>query len=690
VAHEDRVLTNLRFYYGDSTVMGLFGFTVLAGDREHALARPNTVVLTESTAVKLFGDADPIGSVLRIDSGRDMEVTAVIEDLPAHAHFHFDLIASMVSHPWIKGAEESLWSGVVFHTYLKLRKGHDPRELEAKIRVALDNFPDDPNHHGREVNLRLQPLRSIHLSSNMKFELEPNGNALYVYLFITIAFLVLAVAMMNYINLATARYTRRFKEVGVRKVLGAARGQLVSQFLVESSLVIFIAFVGAMVVAETVRPMLRALSGNQLFESSFLQVNLLVMAAAIAFLIGLITALLPAVTLSGFRPVFLFRPSSGELRGPGLRKALLVTQFVISLVLTFCTAITWRQLDFLQEAALGYSKDHVIVLDVTLPGVKENVRTIKEAYVLLPGVMGATASSQLPTDIQTGENIDASPSRSLGVYCLSADADFFLVMGISLAQSDDRLATLQPNDSINRFVLNRQAAEALGWTPDKAVGQRISIRHGNQIPGPVLAVAEDFHFQSLHNPVGPLVIEFNPQSYQYLLVRVQPDHLSETLEEMGKVWSRLAGGAPFDYQFLDEQYEHLYWSEQRSGKLFVAFAGVAMFVSLLGLFGLASFTLERRTKEIGVRKILGADDWRVAALVSKDFFILLVVAFGLALPLGYVFEEEWLSQFAYRADMGIGLFLACGLLNFVLAAAALLHHTIKISRTNPVDSLRWE
>jgi putative ABC transport system permease protein len=690
VAYGDKVLTNLRFYYGDSTALPMFGFQTIFGDSKVALTRPNTVVLTRATAEKFFGSENPVGKVLRVGRDRDMEVTAVIEDLPDNIHFHFDMLASMLSHPWIKGAEENLWSGVVFHTYVKLREANAPEELESKIKSVLDNFPNDPTHYGRGIDLRLQPIQSIHLQSNMKFELEANGNALYVYLFVTIAVLVLGVAMINYVNLATARHTQRYKEVGVRKVLGAKHGQLVVQFLAESSLVILMAFCGAVLLVEAARPWLFEISGKQMFAASFLQWEILLTAASVALLIGLATAIFPALALSGLRPVSLFRPSSQGGRGPGLRKALMVIQFGVSLVLTFCTAITWKQIVYLREAALGYSKDHVVVLDVSLAGVRENLRTIKQAYLSIPGVTGVTATSQLPTDIQTGENIDASPSQSLGVYCVSVDPDFFKVLGISLVQSDGRLNVLEPNDSINSFVLNQQAAEALGWTNQEAVGRRISIRHGNQRPGPVLAVAEDFHFQSLHNAVGPLAIEFNPYSYQYLLVKVQPVSLSVTLEELKKHWQRLAGGAPFDYQFLDEQYDRLYRAEHRSGNLFVGFACIAVFVSLLGLFGLASFTLERRTKEMGVRKILGAENWRIAVLISKDFLVLMAIAFALALPLGYAYQKNWMSQFAYQADVGFAVFLACGVLNVLLALLTLLYHTMKISRTNPVESLRWE
>lgn len=688
ISHDDKVLTNLRFFYGDSTVLSLFGWPVVSGEPRSALSRPNTVVLTRSTAAKFFGDGDPIGKTLRIGADREMEVTAVIEDLPGNSHIHFDVLATMLSHPWIKGAENNLWSGIVFHTYVKLRPGTTPGALQSNIARVLDNFPDDPEHIGKGLDLRLQPVGDIHLTSNRKFELEPNGSLTTVYLFITIAILVLAVAVINYINLSTARHTQRFREVGVRKVMGASRGQLVAQFMMESFGVSLLAFAGALLLSEIARPVLSDLAGRNVFSGSFLEARTLLIAASMAVIIAFTTAILPALSLSSFEPVFLFRPFvAGPARGWNLRKILMVFQFSVSILLTVCTAITYRQIEYLRGAALGYQTDHTVVLDISLPGVRESLSSLKQAFLSLPGVRGATTVSQLPTDIQTAENIDASPSLTQGVYCVSVDPDFFAVMGIPLEQTDPRLSALEPNDTVNRFVLNRSALMALGWTEEEAVGREISIRHGNQRPGPVLAIAEDFHFQSLHHAIAPLAIEFNPDLYQYLLVRLES---TDVLGALAAEWDKGTGGLPFDYQFLDERYNRLYRGEQQTGDLFMAFSLIAILVSLLGLFGLASFTLERRTKEMGVRKILGAGAVQVAVLVAWDFLRLMGIAFAVALPLGFWFRERWLAQFAFHAEAGVGLFLAAALLNVTLALLTLLYHTVKISRTNPVDTLRYE
>lgn len=691
IAHEDKVLTNLRFFYGDSSALSLFGFRVVSGDARTALSRPNTVVLTRSTAQKFFGEENPVGNTLRIGESRDMEITAIIEDLPENSHVHFDVLATMLSHPWIKGAEDNLWSGIVFHTYVKLVPGASTEALEAKIARVLDDFPEDPDHVGKGLDLRLQPVREIHLTSNRKFELEANGNIRVVYLFITIAVLVLGVALVNYVNLTTARHTQRYREVGVRKVLGASRSQLVSQFMTESMGVSLLAFAGAVLAAEIARPILIDLAGKNVFSGSLLEPEVLLVAGIVAVFIAIGTAILPALGLSAFDPVALFRPfAGGSGKGVNLRRVLIVAQFTVSILLTVCTAITYRQMSYLQEAALGYTKDHVLVVDISLPGPRENFAALKSTFAAIPGVVGVTAASQLPTDIQTGENIDASPSKSQGVYCVSVDEDFFGVMGIPLKTTGSGWNAFQPNDSVNRFVLNRSALAALEWTDEQALGREISIRHGNQKPGPVLGVADDFHFQSLHSAIGPLAVEFNPGSFQYVLVKIRPEAVASTVPALAAAWNKLAGGIPFDYQFLDEQYNRLYQAEERSGSLFLVFAGIALFISLLGLFGLASFVLDRRTKEMGLRKILGAEPWRVAILVMKDFLYLTVIAFAAALPLGFWFRENWLAQFAFRADTGIWIFFLCGLINLVLAGLALLYHTVRISRVNPVETLRYE
>lgn len=690
IALADRVFVDETFYYADSTFFEVFPLKFLYGDSKTSLAAPNGVVITEGTARKFFGSENPMGKMIRVDGSRDFEISGVVEDIPANRHFHFDVLASMLAHPWIANAENNVWSGVVFHTYVKLKVGASASELQSKIAQFMDRFPNDPDQLGKKLDLQLQAIQRIHLDSHKKFELQANGDRTYVYLFSTIALLVLAIAIINYTNLATARHTQRVKEVGVRKVLGASQKQLVQQFLMESMMVAALAFVVAFLFVEVARPFLQVISDHESFSTSFGEPRVLLAATLLTLVVGLLTGISPALALASFRPVKLLKSTvlaSGK--GFTVRKALVISQFTISTVLTICTAITYIQVTFLNNAKLGYELDHTLVLNIGFPEVKEKYAILKTQLQANPAVLGATASSQLPTDIQTGENIDWSSTETLGVNCVSTDADFFRVMGISI-EGTPELSTLIPNDSVNRFVLNESALQSIGWEKRDALTREIKIRHGNMKPGKVVGIASDFHFQSLHHTIGPLAIEFNPDSYEYLLVKIRPDHVKETLSFISEEWKKIAGGIPFDYSFLDQDYDRLYKSEQRSNALFITFSSVAMIISLLGLFGLSSFSVERRTKEIGLRKILGAERFQIVSLVSKDFLWLLVIAFVIALPIGYYFMTSWLSGFAFRATIGAEVFIFGGTLNIVLGLAILSYHSFRISKTNPVDTLRYE
>ena len=691
ITYRDKVFTDSEFYYGDSTILKIFPFTVLKGNKPNLLSKPNAVVLTRETAEKMFGADDPIGKMIVMGSAKEFEVTGVIENIPANTHYHFDLLASMQAHPWIKSAEENVWSGVVFHTYAKLKEGASAVELEDKIASLLYNFPNDPDHAGREQDLHLQPVQDIHLRSDMQFELGANGNIMYIYLFLTIAGLVLIVAVINYTNLATARHTQRFKEVAVRKVLGATRGQLITQFMTESLVITFVAFILAGIIVKFAQPLLMSLSGQEVLSSGTFQPELLLAAVGVTLVIGLLTGLTPALALSAFKPVKLFKANvSAASKGITIRKALIVTQFTVSIALTICTAITYKQVTYMQNARLGYDLEQMLVLNIGFNDVRDKYTILKSELLTSPSVLGATATSQLPTDIQTGENIDVTSSQSLGVSCVSVDQDFFEVMGIDVRRGDELISSINVSDTINHFVVNESAMRSLGWTEGDAMGNQMSIRHGNQRPGPVMGVVSDFHFQALHHVISPLVLEFNPNQFQYLIVKVKADHLPETISFISNKWDKLAGGIPFDYFFLDQQYDNLYKSEKRSSSLFIVFSIVAVCISLLGLFGLSSFAVERRTREIGLRKILGAHIADILLVVSKDFIILLLISFALALPVGYYFMDTWLSNFAFRTHIGPGLFLLAGSVNIMLGLLTLAYHSLRISETNPVETLRCE
>lgn len=691
ISYRGNVFTDSKFFFADPTFFKIFPFPFIKGDAHSALTKPNAVVITQHTAEKYFGKEDPLGKILSVGDKQEFEVTGVIEDIPSNTHFHFDLIASMQSHPWIKMAEDNVWSGIVFHTYVQLKEQASSAELEKKITDLLDHFPNDPKGYGKGLDLQLQPIRDIHLKSALGFEFEANGNLVYVRLFISIAILVLVMAIINYANLASAQHTKRLKEVGVRKVMGASRGTLIVQFVTESLVITLFAFGLALIWIKLSMPWLPVLSGQEYLSSRLSQPQILGVCIFITALIGFLTGIFPALALSSFKPARLFAANiSASGGGITLRKLLMISQFTISIALTICTAIIYQQVKFLREEKLGYNLDHTLVLNIGYKEIHGKYNVFKSQLMQNPAILGATATSQLPTDIQTEENIDISSSQSLGVRYISVDPDFFSVMGVQLRQGGKLISSISISDSVNQFVLNKNTINAIGWTEEEALKKRISIRHGNQRPGEVLGVASDFHFQSLHHTIEPLVLEFNPGSFQYLLVKVKPENLPATISFVSKTWGQLAEGVPFEYMFLDQEYNRLYKSEIQTGSLFNVFSAMAILISLLGLFGLSSFSVERRTKEIGLRKILGANNRVILALVSRNFMWLLTISFVLAIPVGYYFMNVWMSSFAFRANISPWLFLLAGVGNIALGFITLLYHSLRIAETNPVDTLRYE
>ncbi len=685
----DVVNTSAAFYYADSTFFRVFPFSFVEGD-SRALRKPNSVVLTEKFSGILFGKENPVGKIIKIGSG-EFEVTAIVQDIPSNTHFHFDLVASMESHPWIKQAEENVWSGISFHTYIRLKEGSSAVALENKMKNLLNNFPNDPKGFGKNLSLKLQPLASIHLNSNLKFELLPNGSIAIVYLFITIAILVLVVAIVNYVNLATARYAQRLKEVGVRKVMGANRTQLLTQFISESLLVAFVSFLTAIVLIELARPLLQSISDVNYFSLRPYDGLVLIPFLFVTLFIGFLSGILPAFILSSIQPVKLFKPSIDSSWGSiTLRKALVVFQFTISIVLTISTAITIQQLYFLRHQNIGYDREQTLILNIGYNGLHQKYELFQSALVQSPSVAGVTATSQLPTNIQSQENIDVPGQASLGVNYISVDPSFFDVMNAEIIKGKELLREVKPNDSIHFFALNETTLKAIGWSDEQALGNQISIRHGNQRPGNVVAIIKDFHFQSMHHPIGPLVFEFTPEHYQFLLIKLKPGQTTAGLNATEGIWKQIAGNLPFEFSFLDEEYNSLYKQEQLTGSLFTAFSAIALLIALLGLFGLSSFAVSKRAKEIGIRKILGADLWNIALLLSRDFGYLLSIALVVALPIALYFKREWLSGFAYQATISVWIFAGAIVINFLLAFLTIGYHCLKASTINPTETLRSE
>ena len=688
----EKIFTDSKVYYADSSFFSVFPFEIRRGNKLHLFDAPNAVVLTEKAAGIYFGDSDPLGKTLLLNNSTELVVTGVMQNIPSTNHFNFDLLVSMESHPWVKGAEERLWSGIVFHTYIKTKPGADVNALQSKINEYMDNFPDDPKGYGKAMNMMLQPVSDIHLTSHMRFELQPNGNSTYVYLFITIAILVIVVACINYINLSTARYTKRVKEVGIRKVLGAMRKQLVLQFLSESVIIAFAAFALSVILVQLSLPWMEQTSGQLIPLSALYNWKVVAIFLGIVLVVGLGSGFFPAIVLSNVKPVRLFKPVfSFSSSGNSLRKGLVVFQFSISIILSIATVVTYQQLRYIQTTNLGFDKEQVLSLPIRYSEVLPRYQELKSALLTNSNILSVAAASQLPTNIIEAENIDIeNDSETHGVHYISVDQDFFQVMGIAVQEGRTKLEGLNPEPNVNRFVLNELAVKELGWRNEEAVGKRMKIRHGNMEMGEVVGVVSDFHFQSLHENIKPLAIEFNPEMYEYLLLKIAPGKSREAIDFVQGQWKKFAGNIPFDYNFLDQQYDQLYRNEARMGSLFLVFASIASLIALLGLYGLASFTVEKRTKEIGIRKVMGASVTNIVRLLVKDFSGILLIALVIALPLSFYYATQWLASFAYHITLAPAVFVLAGLVNVALALATLFYHGIKAAANNPVTSLRSE
>ncbi|MGK7394527.1 MAG: ABC transporter permease [Candidatus Cyclobacteriaceae bacterium M3_2C_046] len=689
VAYQDKVFTNNDLFYADPSFFKVFSFTLLQGNRSTALNRPNSIVITQSTARKYFGNENPIGKILKVGQDMDYEVTGVMENIPTNSHFSFDLLATMHSHPWIDKVT-SYGSGVVFATYVKINSRTSPSLVKQKIDdILYDELPGSEEYR-KSQNLVLQPLTDIHLKSDYKFELAANGDLKYVYLFTGIVMLVLVIAGINYINLTTARAIRRAREVGVRKVLGALKKQLIFQFLIESVLISTLAAALSLLLIELAKQPFYQITGKSNLVEVFNDHNYLII-LMVAAGIGLVAGAFPALMLSGYQPIKVLKGKPDQSNGKfSFRKGLVVFQFAISMVLLVATLVVYLQLNYMQQAKLGYDKEHVIVLHIGYDNLQEKQELLKTVLLESPSLINASAVSQLPANIITMEGVNYTEEKRLECYTISVDRDFFKTMNINLVAGQDNLDHLIPEQYQNKYVVNESFLKSLNMNEKDIMGQEILVRHGNMEWGPVIGVAQDFHFQSLHHPINHLVFEFDQALYEYMLIKVNADHLKESLAHIETSWGKVAGNLPFDYQFLDQEYNRLYHNEQRVSNLFIAFALVAIVIASLGLFGLSSFAVQRRTKEIGIRKVFGASVMQVIRLLSHDFILLIILAFLIAAPMGYLLMNKWLENFAYKIHLDLTVLLISGFFAFMIAVVTVGYHAYKTAHSNPALTLRDE
>ena len=618
------------------------------GHPETALAEPNTIVLTQSLAEKIFGDENPMGKTLTFQNQEAYTVTGVIEDVPDNAHFTFSFVRSLVSSSDYLGALD-YWSRISWYTYFVLQEEAAYAPLQAKMEALAETYYPDENPEKRWQYI-IQPLTSIHLRSHTNFELSTNGNTTSIYLFFGIALAILLLACVNYMNLAVARSVTRAREVGMRKVVGANRRQLVTQFIGESVLLAMLALMLAIALVLFVLPVFSAFVERDL-SLDYAQSGLLLLAlVGMMLLVGVISGSYPALFMASLEPT---RVLKGRLehgsRRSRLRSLLVVGQYAVSIMLVAGSLIMYQQMRFIQSKEMGYNRDHVVTMRVRDQNVRENVETIRSELLRQPNILGVTSSGHLPTRIDNHLSArrweGSREDEQLMIYGTGVNYDFLEVFGIELVEGRT-FSRAFATDTSRAYLFNETAVKALGW--EAAVGKQIDI---NGEGGRIIGVVKDFHLQSLHQAIEPLLLYLDSDWKNYLSVKVAPENLRETLASIEGTIQAFSS-YPFEYQFLDEAFDQLYKTELKLGQLIGLFTLLALLIASLGLFGLAAYTAEQRTKEVGIRKVLGATAPGLVILLSKEFTRLVVVAFVVAVPVAYYGMNQWLEVFAYRVKIG--------------------------------------
>jgi len=694
----DRKFDLTDFYFTDPAFFGIFSHEFLFGDPGTALASPGNIILTEETARKLFGRIDVVGRTVNLNNVIDLGVTAVVENVPANSHFRFSALASLATvadRPEFRPMLES-WFRLNGWGYVLLKPGADPAAVEAKMTaVTQEHAGEELERSGSEMSFRLQSLTSIHLRSHLEAEIEANGDIRHVYVFSVIAAFILILACVNFMNLSTARSAGRGREVGLRKVLGARRGNLVFQFLGESVLMAVLASAGAVLLVALALPSFNRLAGNAFGWASLLNPAAALGLAGLTLLTGILGGLYPAFFMSAFRPITVLKGTLGKgLKRAGFRTAMVVFQFSVSIVLMAGTLIVLAQTRYMKSRDLGFDKDRVLVMAMRDAAVRRGADALVADLRANANVGEVSFSSGIPGRITTSMvvSMEGRPeSESFTADVIWSDFDFVRTYGITVLAGRDFSRTY-PSDGRGVYLVNETAARRMGWG-FQAVGRKIGFDPDDLLE--IVGVMKDFHVGSLKDPIGPLVVRLGTSEQmtprgRFLSLKLRGGDIPATLAFVRGKWAGRSERG-FDYFFADENFDSLYKSEEQVGRIVSAFAAMAIFVACLGLFGLASFAAEQRTKEIGVRKTLGASEAGLVALLSREFLKWVLVANAIALPVAYVVVGRfWLANFAYRTRPGMLIFGSVLGLSLLVAFLTVGWQAVRAALANPVDSLRYE
>ena len=695
VVYQNRQFFEEGVVWADNSIFDVFSFPFTKGDPQTALQTAYSVVLTEDIAKKYFRDTDPLGKVLRFNNRDNFTITGVVENVPNNSHFSFDMLCSLETRYAQNRENMEIWLNFNLFTYLLLPEDYDFKILEQKLPEVVEKYMGhDLKAIGGEINYFLQPLKRIHLHSNLENEISDNSQISYIYIFSAIALLILLIACINFMNLATARSAIRAKEVGLRKVVGAIKKQLIMQFMGESLLISIIAFIFSLVLVRLALPVFSGLSGRDL-HLDFMGIPWLIPGLiALVFFVGLIAGSYPAFFLSSFNPVTVLKGKFSSSRASTrFRSILVISQFVISITLIIGTSIILKQLNFVKNKNLGFDKGNLIVTELMDSRLRQSQESIKAELKKVPGVINAATSHVVPgqeANVQPFIPEGFSQEQAQLMQSINIDPEFIPTYGIELIEGRN-FSHEFTTDSDEAVLINETAMRKFGW--DNAVGKTI------QVPGDkvsewnlrtIIGVVKDFHIDSLHSIIMPLCLTDEPNYFNTVTIRINPKNISETLGLLQEKWKTIDPGHPFNFFFLDEYFGRQYASDERLSNIFGAFTLFAIFIACLGLFGMASFMAEQKTKEIGIRKVLGASIPGVVTLMSRDFIKLVLVANVIAWPIAYFTMRSWLQNFAYQAGINIWIFLQTAALAIGIALITVSYQSIKSAFTNPVDAIKYE
>ena len=690
---DDLKFNEEHIFFADSGALRVFDWTLSSGDPDQALAQPNTIILDSDLAEKYFGTEDPIGKSVLIEGGIQLQVSGVMDIVPSQSHFRPKALISFITLKGLMGPnlQSNNWVWNPCWTYLLLNEDVSASELESQFPQFIEKYY--PDFMKSQTEFHLMPLPAIHLESHLEYEIRPNHQGSYLYILGAVGLIILVIAGINFTNLATARGTRRAREVGVRKVMGATKSQLVGQFLAESFVVVFISIFFALALIALFLPAFNAMAEKEMLFSDLLNPSFLGFLLLVGLLVGLASGIYPALYLSSFQPALVLKGSGGKHSGKQiLRRALVVFQFTLGALLIVSALIVTRQFRFMQDKDLGFDESRIVVVS-TKQALLPKFESFRTELLASSAIESFTVMNDiLGEDHNVFEyNYEGiPPGQWQYLPTLIVDEDFVKTMGLNLVAGRDFNRDIKSDDT-SSVLVNETLVREMGWgSPQEALGKRMTTPRGNER---VTGVLKDFHYVSLNEPIRPFVLDMiRGQGFwiQEFAVRISPGESEKAVQHMNEVWTKFAPQFPFEYFFLQERLDRLYQGQNTLRVLMAMFSLIAVAISCIGLFALASLTIEQRTKEIGIRKILGADSWTLVRLIGREFMLLVSLAFIIAVPLSYYGLNRWLGGFAYSIAFDWSAVALAGILSLLVAAITISYHSWKVTVSDPVKSIRYE